>query len=293
MAPAPLVPGLSGLVLSPRSGAVSLIWHKAGRHSAGSGRVLLSHGIGRHQPGLDLVLGLAPCAVAALAPHNCTRSCPGAASASGFLASWLRWCPLGACAPRVGRQRGAPAPALAFRTRQPLFLSLRLSSSALKLPNPEKPTFSFAPSSAPRLPASPLTNGSTAPSSHPRPACGGEHGPGHSHPASLKKKHRKQHPEAGGSPCALAVNGKDEACSPPKKRRNVAQEGSLSPAGRGAAAAEGGGGREEQQSRPKQQTSAPSCFPGAEPAPPLKKKKKKRRLQEMEERCLGTLPSGR
>ncbi|XP_038021379.1 ubiquitin carboxyl-terminal hydrolase 36 isoform X1 [Anas platyrhynchos] len=168
----------------------------------------------------------------------------------------------------------------------------RLSSSALKLPTPEKPTFSFAPSSAPRLPASPLTNGSTAPSSHPRPACGGEHGPGHSPPAPLKKKHRKQHPGAGGSPCALAVNGKDEACSPPKKRRNVAQEGSLSPAGRGAAAVDGGGGREEQQSRPKQQTSAPSCFPGTEPVPPPKKKKKKRRLQEMEERCLGTLPSG-
>ncbi|XP_068510767.1 ubiquitin carboxyl-terminal hydrolase 36 isoform X1 [Anas acuta] len=162
----------------------------------------------------------------------------------------------------------------------------RLSSSALKLPNPEKPTFSFAPSSAPRLPASPLTNGSTAPSSHPRPACGGEHGPGHSPPAPLKKKHRKQHPEA------LAVNGKDEACSPPKKRRNVAQEGSLSPAGRGAAAADAGGGREEQQSRPKQQPSAPSCFPGTEPVPPPKKKKKKRRLQEMEERCLGALPSG-
>lgn len=60
MAPAPLVPGLSVLVLSPRSGAVSLIWHKAGRLSAGSARVSLSHGIGRHQPGLDLVLGL-PC----------------------------------------------------------------------------------------------------------------------------------------------------------------------------------------------------------------------------------------
>lgn len=224
---------------------------------------------------------------------NCTRSCPGAALPR---VSWLhgsggaRWVPvhLG-----WGGSGGAPAPALPFRTRQPLFLSLRLSSSALKLPNPEKPTFSFAPSSAPRLPASPLTNGSAAPSSHPRPACGGEHGPGHSPPAPLKKKHRKQHPGAGGSPCALAVNGKDEACSPPKKRRNVAQEGSLSPAGRGVAAVDGGGGREEQQSRPKQQTSAPSCFPGTEPVPPLKKKKKKRRLQEMEERCLGALPSGR
>lgn len=168
----------------------------------------------------------------------------------------------------------------------------RLSSSALKLPNPEKPAFSFAPSSAPRLPASPLTNGSTAPSSHPRPACSGEHGPGHANPASSKKKHRKQHPEAGGSPCAPAVNGKDEASSPPKKRRNIAPEGSLSPAGKGAAGADAGGGREELQSRPKQQASAPSCFPGAEPVSPLKKKKKKRRLQETEERCLGTLPSG-
>ncbi|NXI65470.1 UBP36 hydrolase, partial [Anseranas semipalmata] len=197
-----------------------------------------------------------------------------------------------ACAPRVGRQRGAPAPDVAFRSRQPLFLSFRLSSSALKLPNPEKPAFSFIPSSAPRLPASPLTNGSTAHPSHHRPACSGGHGPGHVNPASSKKKQRKQHPEAGGSPCALAANGKNGASSPAKKRRNLAREGSVSPAGKGAAGADAGGGREELQSRPKQRAPDPSCFPSAEPVSPLKRKKKKRRLQETEERCLGTLPSG-
>lgn len=293
MAPAALVPGLSGLVLSPRSRAVSLT---VGTRQAGTLQalaVLLPHGIGR--PGLDLVLGL-PCTLCCGSARFfliVLAAAPGAGSDSGFLASWLRWCQPGACAPREGRQHGAPAPDLAFGTHQPLFLSVRLSSSALKLPNPEKPAFSFAPSSAPRLPASPLTNGSTAPSSHPRPACSGEHGPGHANPASSKKKHRKQHPEAGGSPCAPAVNGRDEASSPPKKRRNIAPEGSLSPAGKGAAGADAGGGREELQSRPKQQASAPSCFPGAEPVSPLKKKKKKRRLQETEERCLGTLPSGR
>ncbi|NXK47524.1 UBP36 hydrolase, partial [Chauna torquata] len=210
----------------------------------------------------------------------------------GFVAEMV---PVGCCAcvPRVGRERGAPAPDLAFRSRQPLFLSFRLSSSALKLPNPAKPAFSFTPSSAPQLPASPLTNGSTAHPSHHRPACSGEHGPGHVNTASSKKKQRNQHPEAGSSLCALAVNGKDEVSSPPRKRRNLAREGSVSPVGKGAAGADAGAGREELRSRPKQQVPDPSCFPGMEPVSPPRKRKKRRRLQETEERCFRTLPLGR
>ncbi|NXG39110.1 UBP42 hydrolase, partial [Dromaius novaehollandiae] len=208
--------------------------------------------------------------------------------------SWvLRSCPAG-----WGGREGTPTPRLAFRSCHPLFLSSRLPSSALKPPNPEKPAFSFILDSAPRLPATPLTNGSTPCSSHHLSPYSREKGPGQVIPGSSKKKQRKQHREAEGSPRALAVNGKDELSSPPRKRKHLAQEGSVSPAGKGTAVKAPSGGREglgsqDPESRPKQQALDPSRFPSTEPISPLKKRKKKRRAQETEERSFGVLPSGR
>ncbi|XP_075374929.1 ubiquitin carboxyl-terminal hydrolase 36 [Mycteria americana] len=173
----------------------------------------------------------------------------------------------------------------------------RLSSSALKLPNPEKPAFSFILNSAPRLPASPLTNGSTAHPSHHLPPCSREKRPSQVPPGSSKKKQRKQHHGADSSPHAVAVKGKDEVSSPPRKKNNLAQEGSVSLAGKEAAGKGPSSGREaagcqDLESRPKQQASDPSIYPDTEPISPVKKKKKKRRMEETEEHCSGTLSSG-
>uniref|UniRef100_A0A8C3J3Z1 Ubiquitin carboxyl-terminal hydrolase n=1 Tax=Calidris pygmaea TaxID=425635 RepID=A0A8C3J3Z1_9CHAR len=191
------------------------------------------------------------------------------------------------------------APDLAFRSHQSLFLSLRLSSSAPKLPNPEKPAFSFIFNSAPRLPASPLTNGSTAHPSHHLPPCSGERGLSQATPGSSKKKQRKHHHRADGSPHAPSVKGKDEVSSPPRKRKNLAEEGSVSLTGKKAAGNGPSGGQEglgcqDLESRPKQQVSDPSSSLDMEPVSSLKKKKKKkkkRRMEEAEERCSGTLSS--
>lgn len=183
--------------------------------------------------------------------------------------------PGGGCAPApgMGRERGVPAVGLAFGLFQPLFLSCRLPS-ALPLPSPDTPAFSFTPSAASQLPASPLTNG--AHPSHHHPTLSGEHGPS---PTSTKKKQRKQQQsKAGGSSHAIAVNGCDEGCSPPRKRRNIAPEGSIP--GKEAA----GTGREERD---------PHGSPSTEPISSLKKKKRKRRLQETEERSSGAQPLGR
>lgn len=200
----------------------------------------------------------------------------------------------------VGRKRGAPAPDLAFRSHQPLFLSFRLSSSALKLPNPEKPAFSFILNSAPRLPASLLTNGSTARPSHLLPPCSREKGPSQATPGSPKKKQRKHHRGADSSPHAPAVKGKDEVSSPPRKKKNLTQEDSVSltgkkAAGKGPSSGQEGPGCQDLESRPKQQVPEPGTYLDTEPISPLKKKKKKkkRRMEETEERCSGTLSSGR
>ncbi|XP_075575743.1 ubiquitin carboxyl-terminal hydrolase 36 [Pelecanus crispus] len=173
----------------------------------------------------------------------------------------------------------------------------RLSSSALKLPSPEKPAFSFILNSAPRLPASPLTNGSTAHPAHHLPPCSREKGPSQVTPGSSKKKRRKQHHGADSSPHALAVKGRDEVSSPPRKKKNLAREGSVSLAGKEAAGKGPSGGREvpgcqDLESRPKQQVSEPSTYLDTEPISPLKRKKKKRRMEETEERCSGTLSLG-
>ncbi|XP_072208213.1 ubiquitin carboxyl-terminal hydrolase 36 isoform X2 [Excalfactoria chinensis] len=145
--------------------------------------------------------------------------------------------------------------------------------SALPPPSPDTTAFSFTPSAASRLPASPLTNGTH--SSHHHPTLSGEHGPS---PMTTKKKRRKQQQtKVGGSSNAMAVNGCDEGCSPPRKRRNIAPEGSIP--GKEAA----GTGREERD---------PSGSPSTEPISPLKKKKKKKRLQETEERSFGAQPLG-
>ncbi|XP_074016336.1 ubiquitin carboxyl-terminal hydrolase 36 [Numenius arquata] len=174
----------------------------------------------------------------------------------------------------------------------------RLSSSAPKLPNPEKPAFSFILNSAPRLPASPLTNGSTAHPSHHFPPCSGERRLSQATPGSSKKKQRKHHHGADGSPHAPAVKGKDEVPSPPRKRKNLAEEGSVSLTGKKAAGNGPSGGQEglgcqDLESRPKQQVSDPSTSLDTDPISPLKKKKKKkkRRMEEVEERCSGTLSS--
>ncbi|KAM6050325.1 ubiquitin carboxyl-terminal hydrolase 36 [Chlamydotis macqueenii] len=178
----------------------------------------------------------------------------------------------------------------------------RLSSSALKLPDPEKPAFSFILNSGPRLPASPLTNSSTARPSHHLPPCSREVRPSHVTPGSCRKKQRKRHRGADGGPRALAVNGKDEVSSPARKKRrkNLAQEGSLSLAGRETTGTGPSSGQEEPgcgdlESRPRQQVSDLSTYVETEPISPLKKKKKKRkkrRMEETEERCSGTLSSG-
>ncbi|NXS66687.1 UBP42 hydrolase, partial [Pandion haliaetus] len=189
-----------------------------------------------------------------------------------------------------GKSRGAPTPDLAFGSCQPLFLSFRLSSSALKMPNPEKPTFSFILSSAPWLPASPLTNGSTAHPSHYLPSCSREKGT----PGSSKKK---QHHGADGSSCALAVNGKDEVSSPPTKEKKLTQEGSVSlvgkeVAGKGPSGDQGGLGSWDLESRPKPQVSDPSTSLDKDSIylfKKKKKKKKKRRMEETEEYCSGVL----
>ncbi|OXB81070.1 UNVERIFIED_CONTAM: hypothetical protein H355_005000 [Colinus virginianus] len=183
--------------------------------------------------------------------------------------------PDGGCAPApwMGRERGAPAVCLAFGLFQPLFLSCRLPS-AVPLPSPDTPFFSFTPSAAPWLPASPLTNGVHP--SHCHPTHSGEHGPG---PISNKRKHeRQQQSKAGGSSHAAAVNGRDESDSPPRKRRKIAPESSVP--GKEVAVT----GREE---------PGHSGSPSTESVSALKKKRK-RKLQEAEEHSSGnsSVPSG-
>ncbi|XP_052663530.1 ubiquitin carboxyl-terminal hydrolase 36 [Harpia harpyja] len=175
-------------------------------------------------------------------------------------------------------------------TPQP-FGKSRLSSSALKMPNPEKPTFSFILSSAPWLPASPLTNGSTAHPSHYLPSCSREKGT----PGSSKKKQRKQHRGAVGRSRALAVKGKDEVSNPPTKKKLI-QEGLVSlvgkeAAGKGPSSGQEGLGSQNLESRPKPQVSDPRASLDKESIYLCKKKKKKkrRRMEETEEHCPGML----
>ncbi|XP_014804810.1 PREDICTED: ubiquitin carboxyl-terminal hydrolase 36 [Calidris pugnax] len=174
------------------------------------------------------------------------------------------------------------------------FSKLRLSSSAPKLTNPEKPAFSFILNSA-----SPLTNGSTAHPSHHLPPCSGERGLSQATPGSSKKKRRKHHHGADGSPHVPAMKVKDEVSSPPRKRKNLAEEGWVSLTGKKAAGNGPSDGKDmescqDMESRPKQQVSDPSSSLDMEPISSLKKKKKKkkkRRMEEVEERCSGTLSS--
>uniref|UniRef100_A0A8C3KY14 Ubiquitin carboxyl-terminal hydrolase n=1 Tax=Chrysolophus pictus TaxID=9089 RepID=A0A8C3KY14_CHRPC len=192
-----------------------------------------------------------------VSPHCCSLSWSRAWLC--FLGLCLGWSQVGTelLHPRWGEKGGVPAVGLAFGLFQPLFLSCRLPS-ALPLPSPDTPAFSFTPSAAPQLSASPLSNGAH-PSQH-HPTLSGEHGPG---PTSTKKKQRKQQQsKAGGSSHVMAVNGCNEGCSPPRKRRNIAPEGSIP--GKEAA----GTGREEW---------GPSGSPSMEPISPLKKKKRKRK----------------
>ncbi|KAM6049952.1 ubiquitin carboxyl-terminal hydrolase 36 [Theristicus caerulescens] len=121
-----------------------------------------------------------------------------------------------------------------------------------------------------------------------------EKGPSQVTPGFSKKKWRKQHHGADGSPRALALKGKDEVSSPPRKKKNLAQEGSVSLKGKEAAGKGPISGREtpgcqDQESRPKQQVSDPSTYLDMEPISPLKKKK---RMEETEECCSGTLSAG-
>ncbi|NXC42254.1 UBP36 hydrolase, partial [Penelope pileata] len=215
--------------------------------------------------------GTQPAGLASPAPAR-----PGASPRpSGGPRAWLWFLGRGCDGARRGGS-GDPA-GLASGAPQPLLPPLRLPSSALQVPSPDQPAFSFTPSAAPRLQAPPMTSG--PPPSQCHPASSGEHGPSH---AATKKKQHKQQPEAESSPHAVAVNGGDEGCSPPRKRRNVDPEGSAPLPGKG----------KEPQSGPRQQAAGPSCLPRAEPISTLKKKKRKRRLQEMEERSSVTQPSG-
>ncbi|NXQ99227.1 UBP36 hydrolase, partial [Sagittarius serpentarius] len=181
---------------------------------------------------------------------------------------------------RVGRKRGAPTPDLAFRSCQPLFLSLGLSSSALKLPNPEKPAVSFVLSSAPQVPTSPLTNSSTAYPSHYLSPCSREKGPSQVTPGSSKKRQQKQHHGADSSLRALSVKGKDEVSKPPRKKKKLPK---------GTCGGREGLGCRDLESSPKQQVSDPSMYLDMEPISSLRKKR--RRREKRKERCSGTLSS--
>ncbi|XP_076210075.1 ubiquitin carboxyl-terminal hydrolase 36 isoform X4 [Aptenodytes patagonicus] len=160
----------------------------------------------------------------------------------------------------------------------------RLSSSVLKLPNPEKPAVSFILNSAPWPPASPLTNGSTAhPSSHRFPPCSREKGPGQVTAAS-KKKQRKQNRGADGSP--------------PRKKNNLVQEGLVGlllgkeAEGKGLGSGREATGCQKLESGPEQPVSDCSTFLDALPVSSVKKKKRRRRTEETEDHCSGTLSSG-
>ncbi|KAM6240208.1 ubiquitin carboxyl-terminal hydrolase 36 isoform 2-T2 [Spheniscus humboldti] len=174
------------------------------------------------------------------------------------------------------------------------FSKSRLSSSVLKLPNPEKPAVSFILNSAPWPPASPLTNGSTAhPPSHRFPPCSREKGPGQVTPSS-KKKQRKQNRGAGGSPRPPAVKGTDEASSPPRENNNLVQEGLVGllvgkeAEGKGLSSGREATGCEKLESGPGQPVSDHSTFLDTLPISSVKKKKKRRRTEEID----GTLSSG-
>ncbi|XP_065708585.1 ubiquitin carboxyl-terminal hydrolase 36 isoform X3 [Patagioenas fasciata] len=175
----------------------------------------------------------------------------------------------------------------------------RLSSSALHLPKPEEPAFSFVLDSAPQLPACPPTNGSPAPPSHHLPPSSGEKGPGQVSPGSRKKQRQKQRRGAESSPRVPAGKGKDGASSPPRKKKHLAQGGSVSPGGK-AVADEGPSGEREApgcgdtESRPRPQGSdAGVCLDVGPISHHKKKKKRRRRMKAVEERCSGTLSSGR
>ncbi|XP_068007409.1 ubiquitin carboxyl-terminal hydrolase 36 isoform X2 [Melanerpes formicivorus] len=191
-------------------------------------------------------------------------------------------------------RQAQPHPQIAEHTTHPdsapqPFSRVRLSSSALKLPNPDKPAFSSILNSALQLPASSLANGSTAHPSHHLPSCSREKGSSLVTPGSSKKKRRKQQHGAEGSSCASPVKGKDEISKPPKKKKKLSQEGSVSLMGKEVEGQSGqeGPSCEDMDSRPKQYVSDPM-----KPISHLKKKKKKRRVKETEECCFETLSSG-
>ncbi|XP_025892624.1 ubiquitin carboxyl-terminal hydrolase 36 [Nothoprocta perdicaria] len=138
----------------------------------------------------------------------------------------------------------------------------RPPSSALKPPSP-------ALSPAPR--ASPLPHGTAARSPQRLPGTGAQA------PAPLsKKKQRRQHWEQGG-PCALAVNGKDELGSPPRKRKTPAPEGMGCPARKGTVAGEPSGGSKglggrDAESRATSPAPEPSTNPARAEAEPMQAK---------------------
>ncbi|XP_065503589.1 ubiquitin carboxyl-terminal hydrolase 36 isoform X3 [Caloenas nicobarica] len=172
----------------------------------------------------------------------------------------------------------------------------RLSSSVLPLPKPEKLAFSFMLDSAPQLPACSPTNGSPAPALHHLSPSSGEKGPGQVSPGSCKKEHQKQRRGAEGSPHVPAGKGKDGASSPPRKKKHFTQGGLVSPAGK-VVADEGPSGDQEapgcwdMESTPRLQGSEPGVYLDVGPISHHKKKKRRRRMEEVEERCSGTLSS--
>ncbi|XP_065591713.1 ubiquitin carboxyl-terminal hydrolase 36 [Cyrtonyx montezumae] len=176
---------------------------------------------------------------------------------------------------RACQSDGHAQPAdLAFptATAQPWPCSRPRLPSAVPLPSPDTPSFSFTPSAALQLQVSSLTN--WAHPSHRHPNHSGEHRP--SSISNKKKQQKRQQSKAGGSSHATAVNGCDEGCDPPRKRRNIAPEGSVS----GKEVAVTGG-----------EEPGHSGSPSTESVSPLKKKKK-RRLQETEEHSSGAQSLG-
>lgn len=135
---------------------------------AGPDPILMSHGTRRHQPGLDLALGL-PCSLHHQHVLQQHPLFPGLCGTCEYLQSSVRFQFCGQdgsswvlcfCTSGEGGREGLPG------FRKPLFLSLSLSSSARELPNPEKSAFSFILNLPAQLPASLLAHGSTAHTSH-------------------------------------------------------------------------------------------------------------------------------
>ncbi|XP_064251517.1 ubiquitin carboxyl-terminal hydrolase 36 isoform X1 [Passer domesticus] len=178
-------------------------------------------------------------------PKDCDLAALKSSGTAPVKPSLLEWgstmAPLLARKPELSAKKGKPSQKMSVSDHQaqsqpsaathpdstprPLGKS-SLSSSALDLPNPEKPAFSFVLNLPAQHPASLLTHGSTAHTSHHLLSGSRDAGSGQEEPeGSFKKKRRKRkHRSTDRSPGAVAVKDVGEVSSPPKKERIVSPE---------------------------------------------------------------------